>query len=361
MSAVVTPNQAHFNEHDKDGGGQDRLIAATELIAAPPVVPPNIFPIEWRLETPKLAEIYDRAKREGFNPADLPWEALDPSAFTAEERVAMMYWWALLANFDASGPAVFARAMIRAFEVHEEDPVRKCFFSITRDETNHEECCQRAIQLLVPHGPLGFEPHSELERAAINNIQWLYHNGGRYWSGFNRAVDRYPLAVLFTSFMLGEVASSSLFHGMARGTRHPVFEQIFRSIGRDESRHLQICVTLLEKEWPGLNDEYRAFVTKQLRAGFVFLSMVLWEPPTHQFWELPEYFLQNHRVLLNIARDAGLGLPSTSEQEDNWRLAIARVRKLLERWNIEFPAIPELNIDGIDVGDISDADIIPVF
>ena len=67
-----------------------------------------------------------------------------------------MYWWALLANFDSSGPPVFARAMIQAFEAHEEDPVRKCFFSITRDEVNHEECCQRAIQRLVPGGPLGF-------------------------------------------------------------------------------------------------------------------------------------------------------------------------------------------------------------
>ena len=52
------------------------------------------------------------------------------------------------------GPAVFARATIHAFEQHEEDPVRKCFFSITRDEMNHEECCQRTIAALWPGGPL---------------------------------------------------------------------------------------------------------------------------------------------------------------------------------------------------------------
>jgi hypothetical protein len=327
---------------------------------APEVPQPNIFPLEWRLETPKLAEIYERAKIEGFNPSSIPWATLDPDSFSADERIAMMYWWALLSNFDSSGPAVFARAMIHAFEVHEEDPVRKCFFSITRDEVNHEECCQRAIQRLVPGGPLNFEPRNELERAAVNNIQWLYHNGGRYWTGFNNAVGRYPLAVLFTSFMLGEVASSTLFHGMSRATRHPVFEQVFRSVGRDESRHLQICITLLEQQWPGLSDEYRGFVTKQLRAGFVFLSMVLWEPPP-MFWQLPDYFLQNHRVLLDIARRAGLGILSVDDQAQNWRVAIAKVRRLLERWRIEFPAIPELDIKGVDVGDITDADIVPVF
>ena len=35
--------------------------------------------------------------------------------------------------------------------------------------------------------------------------------------------------------------------------------------------------------------------------------MILWEPP-EQFWELPAYFLANHRVLMDHARDAGLGV-----------------------------------------------------
>ena len=330
------------------------------LVEAPAVAQPNIFPIEWRCETPKLAEIYERAKREGFNPADINWSDLSPEAWSDDEKVAIMYWWALLSNFDSSGPAVFARATIHAWEMHEEDPVRKCFFSITRDETNHEETCQRVIQRLVPNGPQGFTPKSELQRVALNNIGWLYHNGGRYWTGYNRAIDRYPLAVIFTSFMMGEVASSTLFHGMAHATTHPVFREIFTKIGRDEARHLQICINLLEKEWPGLTDEHKAFITKQLRAGFVFLSMVLWEPPA-QFWDLPGYFLHNHRILLRTAREAGLGILTYEQQADNWRLAIARVRKLVERWDIQFPAIPELDIEGVDVGDITSEDIIPVF
>ncbi len=328
----------------------------------PPIEKPNIYPMEWRVgNASKLAEIYERAKIEGFNPSDLPWDALQPAAWNAEQRIALMYWWALLANFDSSGPPVFARAMIQAFEAHEEDPVRKCFFSITRDEVNHEECCQRAIQGLVPGGPLNFEPRTALERAAHNNIAWLYHNGARYWRGFCQAVNRYPLAVLFTSFMMGEVASSSLFHGMASKAAHPLFREAFRRVGRDEARHLQICMALLEKDWPGLRDDLKPLVTRQLRAGFIFLSMVLWEPQPGQFWELPEYFLDNHRVLIDIARGAGLGLLSYDEQAANWRLAMARVARLVGRWGIEFPSIPELDIKGVDVGDISAADIVPVF
>ena len=327
----------------------------------PPAIPqPNIYPIEWRVDTQKLQDIYERGKTQVWNPSDLPWDSLRADAWSLEERVGIMYWWGLLANFDASGPAVFARAMIHSFEMHEEDPLRKCFFSITRDEVNHEECCQRVIQRLVPGGPLDFTPTTDLERAAVNNLGWLYHNGGRYWNGYSTSLGKYPLAVLFTSFMMGEMASSTLFRGMASGTKHSVFHEIFTRIGRDESRHLQICLTMLETSWPGLTDEYKSLITKQLRAGFVFLSMVLWEPPD-QFWDLPDYFLANHRVLIDYARQGGLGVLGYDEQADNWRVALARVRSIVERWGIDFPAIPELDLDGVDVGEISPEDIVPVF
>jgi rubrerythrin len=326
-----------------------------------PVIPqPNIFPIEWRVEREKFVEIYERAKLQGWNPSDLPWDDLDPEAFTPEQRIGMMYWFAVLANFDASGPPVFGQAMVHAYEHHQEDPVRKCFFSITRDEVNHEEACGRAIQRLVPGGPLDFEPKTDLERAAHNNISWLYHNGGRYWNGYAASLGKYPLAVLFTSFMMGEVASSTLFRSMADNTTHPVFEQLFTNVGRDESRHLAICLQLLEKDWPGLDDDLKPLVTRQLRAGFVFLSMILWEPP-NQFWELPDYYLANHRVLMQYAREAGLGVLSYEAQADNWRLALGRVAKIVERWGIDFPAIPELDVAGVDVGEIDLEDIIPVF
>jgi rubrerythrin len=326
-----------------------------------PVVPrPNVYPIEWRSASPELSRVYEKAKRAVWNPADLPWHALDAAAFTPEQRLGMVYWWSVLANFDASGPPVFARAMIHAFEQHEEDPVRKCFFSIARDEMNHEECCQRAITGLWPGAPLDWTPTTELEQAAHNNIAWLYHNGGRYWAGFSNSLEKYPLAVLFTSFMMGEVASSTLFRGMADATSHPLFAEVFTRIGRDESRHLKICMTILEKDWPGLTEDNKALITKQLRAGFVFLSMILWEPPS-QFWDLPPYFLDNHRVLMGHARDAGLGVLSYEAQAENWARAMAHVRTIVERWGIAFPAIPELDLDGVDVTDISAEDIIPVF
>lgn len=326
---------------------------------APDIPEMNIFPLEWRTETPKLADIYDQARDPGWAPNRLPWDTLDPAAFSLDERYAIAYWFSLLSVFDSSGPAVFSRAVIHTYETHEEDPVRKCFFSITRDEVNHEEVCQRVIQILTPGGPLDYEPETALGKLARNNIEWLFHNGARYWTAFKTAVHKYPIPMLFTSFLFGEVASSTLFHSMHKRTTIPVLREAFRCVGKDEARHLGICLTVLKKVLPSLSEDEKSMVTRQLRAGFVFLSGVLYEPP-REFWELPRTYWAANELLENAARGAGLGVLTLGERRENWRQAVLKMKGIVEPFGIEFPALPEIGIDGKTVA-FDPADIIPVF
>jgi len=332
-----------------------------DLWAEPPKIEqPNIFPIEWRTETAKFAELYEKAKREVWNPTDLPWKELDPGDFTPEQRLAITYWFSVLANFDSSGPAAFARALVHTYEQHEEDPLRKCFFSITRDEVNHEEFCQRVVSKLCPGAPLNWEPKTDLEKLAVRNLKWLYYNGSRYWKGYQNAFSKYRLPVLFTSFFMGETAATTLFHHMSRSARHPLFQQGFRNVGRDEARHMAITLYLFEKEAPKLSEEDRLQVTRQLRAGFVFLSMILYEPP-EQFWQLPPDFLDVHRELEKIARDAGLGVAAFETKRRVWYDAMLKVKGISEKFDIEFPAMPEVGISGKEIVDVNEESIIPVF
>ncbi|MFI4986917.1 MAG: ferritin-like domain-containing protein [Alphaproteobacteria bacterium] len=325
----------------------------------PPFPADNIFPIEWHTDTPKLLKLYDAAREQSWFPNKLPWETLDPRHFTPDQRYAIAYWFGLLAVFDSSGPAVFARAMIHTYETHAEDPVRKCFFLITRDEVNHEEVCQRAIEIMTPGGPLGFTPETALGRLAQNNVKWYFHNGARYWQGFKGGVARHPLAVLFASFLMGEIAATTLFQQMHQKTTIPVFKEAFRRVGQDEARHLRICLTLLENILPKLAPGQKATITKQIRAGFIFLSGILYEPPG-EFWELPESWRPAHRLLEEEARGAGLGILSLDERRENWRTALLRMKGLLEPHGIAFPAIPEIGIDGETVA-FDPADMVPVF
>jgi len=335
----------------------DALLA--ELKDAPAIPPMNIFPLRWETRTKKLADIYELARNPGWSPNTLPWDTLDVSRLTLDQRYAIAYWFALLSVFDGSGPAVFARAMVHTYEMQEEDPLRKCFFSVVRDETNHEEVCGRAIQALTPGGPLGFEPQTPLGKLARNNIEWLYHNGARYWEGYKKAVPKYPIPILFTSFLFGEVASSTLFHGMYSKTTIPVFKEAFKRIGQDEGRHLGICLTVLQNVLPKLTEEEKQTITAQLRAGFIFLSGVLYEPPA-QFWDLPDSFLPAQRLLEEVARSAGFGILTVEERKKNWHTAVLRMKANLDPHGIKFPALPEIGIDGETVA-FDPEKIVPIF
>lgn len=326
----------------------------------PEIAQPNVFPLSWETNTTKLEEIWASSQRDYWDPAKLPWDTFKPDSYSWEEREAIAYWWSLLSVFDASAPPVFAEAMIKTYEVHEEDPVRKCFFSVVRDEQNHEQLCGQAIQRLTPGGPLNYEPKTELGEAARRNVKWLYWNGGRYWHGYKQAVPRYGLAVLFSSFLMGEIAAATIFHQMAAAAKEPVFQAGFRNVGKDEGRHMAICLTLMERDYPKLSAEEKKLITKQIRAGYLFLSAVLFEPPA-DFWDLPSDFIDVQRRCEEVARNAGFGIPTYDQKLENWRSAMLNLKSVLDRYDTPFPAIPEVGITGEEVSDIDLEDIIPVF
>jgi len=322
---------------------------------------PNVYPLSWHNKTKKLEEIWDAAQRENWDPKKLPWDTFDVEKYTWEEREAIAYWWTILSVFDASAPPVFAEALIKTYEVHEEDAVRRCFFSVTRDEQNHEQMCGLAItKLLGSPSPLEHEPKSELGKLAQRNAKWLYYNGGRYWNGYKKAVPKYSLAVLFSSFLMGEIAAATIFHQMAAGCKEPVFKEGFRNIGRDEGRHMAICMSVMERDYPRLPKEDAAIITKQIRAGYLFLSAVLFEPPV-EFWDIPADFIEVQRKLEKVARDAGFHIPDYESKKENWKRAMLNLKGVLDKYGIPFPAIPEVGIDGQEILDIDMNEIIPVF
>jgi hypothetical protein len=325
----------------------------------PPIEIPNVYPVEWTLRSPKLADLYERAKKEAWNPSTLPWEELKANDYDDRQRTAMAYWWALLANFENSGPPVFAKAMINTFEIHEEDAVKKMFASIVMDECRHDECCMRACNRLCPGFLSGWKPKTELDEKALRNIKWVYYNGARYWKGYQKAYFKHTWPIIFTSFMMGEKCASTLFGEMSRKSQHPVYQGALKNIARDESRHLAFTWLGVEGVGSRLTEQEKKAVTKQIRAGFVFLSMILYEPP-NEFWKLPPDFLDTHRRLEEIARSAGLGILSLEEKTVAWKNAILDVKRKLESFGVEFPALPEIGISGNEI-EFDEQSMMPTF
>ena len=167
------------------------------------------------------------------------------------------------------------------------------------------------------------------------------------------------MPILFSSFLFGEVASSTLFASMQETTKIPLYKEAFRNIARDEGRHLSICLAILKNMLPKMTTDEKSMITKQIRAGFIFLSGVLYEPPK-EFWSLPDTFLPAQRMLEEEARSAGFGILTREERLRNWRIAVLRMKATLDPYDVKFPALPEIGVDGETV-DFDAEKIIPIF
>ena len=123
---------------------------------------------------------------------------------------------------------------------------------------------------------------------------------------------------------------------------------------------MAICMTLMARDYPKLELDDKATITKQIRAGYLFLSAVLFEPP-EDFWDLPDDFIEVQRRAEAVCREAGFFIPDIDTKRENWREAILNLKAVLDQYDIPFPAIPEVGIDGQEVTDVEMDDIIPVF
>ncbi len=314
-----------------------------KLLEAPPIQPPNIFPVEWEIETPELMDLFEKAKKEQWNASDISWDTLNAKDFDEKQKIAISYWFSVLATFERATP-VFAKALIKAYETHAEQPVKFLFASLVFDEGRHEECCMKCVNKLCPFWPWKWKPRNNFEEEALKAINWIYYNGSRYWKAFVKASEeKYPLHILFTSFMMAETGATTIFKSMAERAKHEVFRDIFLNIHKDEARHLAFTWYMLKKKLPSISEEEKSQITRQLRAGFVFLSPILLEP-IEEFWKLPPGFMDIHRKMEEIARDAGLGVLTLEEKRKIWGNSIKAVMARIKQYDIEMPDMPEIGI-----------------
>lgn len=123
---------------------------------------------------------------------------------------------------------------------------------------------------------------------------------------------------------------------------------------------MAICMALMERDYPKMDLSEKPIITKQVRAGYLFLSAVLFEPPA-DFWDLPADFIANQREGETVARQAGFFIPEYDGKLENWKQAMLNLKGVLDKYDIPFPAIPEVGITGEEINDVDMADIIPVF
>ena len=311
-------------------------------------VEPNIFPGNWTVNTQQLLRTYEQSFVQDWNPVTLAWDTLDPSGLDLRERVAQAYWMAKLALFEKSGIGAFGTAMLKAAVHDMEDPTKKFLAAVTYDECRHDEVCRRACNKLCPNFPYKYNATTEFEKKAVKNITALYENGRRYWTGFMKAWDKYPLELIFSSFFFAEIGAQLIFNTVSDFSRIQLYKQAFQNVTVDESRHLAGTMSLLNNLANGLKPKEKLMITRQMKHGFIFLSPLLYRPMPI-FWELPRDFDEVDQEMETVARESGLGVPTLEEKSKGWLNAIERRREQIEKLGIPVPAIKEIDLEGEEV------------
>jgi hypothetical protein len=248
--------------------------------------------------------------------------------------------------------------MVKSYEEHIGDATGKMLLTIARDEANDDEMSRRITMLLLPGFPNAFEPRTRLERAAHRNLQWTQYTNWRYWEGFKRAFDDRRLLAIMSKFCVGEAAASLIFMKTAVNTEHPVFDDVLKHIGVDESRHFACFNYMAQECWGDLSDEEKATLAKNIKASYLYISVVFGDSK-EPFWKVPDGFRTHHRELKQRARDAGLGLVPAEDRDDIWWKAMLRVKAVGDRYGVPWPRIEDLDIDGEDTP-IGEEDLVVV-
>ncbi len=272
---------------------------------------PNVYPLSWNSKTKKLQEVWQAALRKNWDPEKLPWDTLNVDGCTCGRRESIAYWWSLLSVFRRIGARCLPKRIID-LRGPRGRPGAQCFFWVTRDEQNHENDVRagdhQASRRTRTRSPT--EPKTDLGRRLQKNVKWLYFNGWRYWTGYKQAVPKYDLAVLFSSFLMGEIAAATIFKQMFETPGSRCSRQGFRNIGKDEGRHMAICMARDGARLPGPGDRGPSRWSPNRSAPATSSCRPCCSSRRWSSGDLRADLIANQREAEDMARAAGFGIPT---------------------------------------------------
>ena len=259
----------------------------------PPATPqPNVYPLSWHSKT-KNCEVWEAALRENWDPEKLPGT---PWMWTATAGKSL--------NPSPTGGRCcrcstprrrrcLPEALIKTYEVHEEDPVRKCFFSVTRDEQNHEIMCGLAITKLLGHpGSADLPAQDRAGQASAKTPNGCISTAAATGMAINKPCPSTTCRAV-QLFPDGRNRCGDHLQTRCTTTRVKRFSRkAFQNIGRDEGRHMAICMAVMERDYPGLDESTRRWSPSRSAPVICSCPPCCFEPPM-EFWDLPEDFYRH--------------------------------------------------------------------
>jgi hypothetical protein len=305
------------------------------VLTAPTILdaPESRFPLDLGSRIPRIRDLFHVATRNQWNPAtDVPWDELDPSAYSEDQRFAARLYWSRRAWGEYGAISESPALQIRfCQEKHPAD--MRLFFTIrSQEESRHAEVCYRMAERLGGY---------------IDQPVKTAYQGSVATHGVRKlALDPdSPLECVIAALVCAaEEIAFDVFKHLIDITPNPVAKQVLKLVMRDEVRHCAFGWHFMASRAPHLSPAE----LERVRQAVITMIEKVELNGYHSAWLAPETPASRVEVESDrITWEAGLGATVEELEKPVFIDSIQRIRRQMkESWGIELPLFTHPKIQG---------------
>lgn len=295
--------------------------------------PEQRFPLDLGVRIPKIRDLFHLATRNQWNPAtDVPWDELDPEAYTEEQRRGARMYWSRRAWGEYGAISESPALQIRYCQ-EKHAPDMRLFFTIrSQEESRHAEVCYRMAERLGGY----------IEQPARTAFQGSVATHGVRKLALDPEV---PLEGIIAALVCAaEEIAFDVFRHLIEITPNPVAKRVCKLVMRDEVRHCAFG-------WYFMNTRIKQLTPDQferVRQAVITMIEKVELNGYHSAWLAPSNPASDSEIESDrITWEAGLGATVEELEKPVFVDSIARVRRQMkESWDMELPMFRHPKIAG---------------
>jgi hypothetical protein len=285
---------------------------------------PNPYPIVAEMAYPEVWDLCVKARDLAWDPAKIDFRDVVEADLPLEVREAGAEWWSLRAWMEHGATPYGAERLRDAIFGHQPFEVKQHIVNFIAEELRHHEASWRIAAALRQYQPT---PRSDYFQAVIPR----FHD-----EKDEKAMSFFAGLAVNTLF---EQLSGELLQARYENARFASIKEACRLILRDEARHIQFGRIIMRRFFDGLSASDKqllgAKVSKKLRGSLL--------NGVYAVTNLPEDERRRAGRARALAAEHGLGATYPDQEPAIIKRALDRIRDDVAAWNVEIPAIAELD------------------
>lgn len=296
-------------------------------------LPEQRFPLALDVELPRVRNLFRTATANQWDPAlDIDWDALDLSAFSAEQLYAARMYWSRRAWGEYGAISESPALQIRFCQEHCPPDMGLYFTIRTQEESRHAEVCFRMAERLGGY----FEQPDQVAfqgSVATHGVRKMALDPEVSLEG-----------VIAALVCAAEEIAFDVFRHLIEITPNPVAQQVLKAIMRDEVRHCAFGWAFMNSRAPKLTAAQRRVVEDAVITMIEKVELNGY----HSSWLAPDSASARAETEVDrLTWEAGLGATVEELEKPVFVASVGRIRQqMIDSWGIKLPMFRHPKIDG---------------